>query len=137
MIVPVLTVVGDTDEERAHFREQVRSQLSFYGSTPNYAFIFEAAGFPDLTARLRERQKAGDIAGMAALIDDEVLAVFATESTWDGLADALRARYDGLADRLVMYLGGAGMGRRPGRVRALRPGRPRPRRRVTSGDRRA
>ena len=42
---------------------------------------------------------------MAALIDDDVLEVFATEATWDGLADALRARYDGLADRLVVYLG--------------------------------
>ena len=30
----------------------------------------------------------------------------ATEASWDGLADALRARYAGLSDRLVMYLGG-------------------------------
>ena len=106
VIVPVLTIVGDTDAQRAHFREAVRGQLSFYGSTPNYAFILESAGFSGLNARLRERQKAGDLAGMAALIDDDVLAVFATEATWDGLADALRARYEGLADRLVLYLGG-------------------------------
>ena len=26
-----------------------------------------------------------------------------TEATWDGLADALRARYDGIAARLVFY----------------------------------
>jgi probable F420-dependent oxidoreductase len=106
IIVPVLTIVGDTDEERARRREAVRAQLSFYGSTPNYAFILEGAGFGDLNPRLRERQKTGDVAGMASLVDDDVLAVFATEATWDGLAEALRSRYDGLADRLVLYLAG-------------------------------
>jgi probable F420-dependent oxidoreductase len=106
VITPVLTIVGDTDAERARFREMVRSQLSFYGSTPTYAFILGSAGFPELTSRLRERQKAGDLEGMGKLVDDDVLAVFATEASWDGLADALRARYAGLSDRLVMYLGG-------------------------------
>ena len=75
-------------------------------STPTYAFILGAAGFAELTSRLRERQKAGDLEGMGKLVDDDVLAVFATEASWDGLADALRARYAGLSDRLVMYLGG-------------------------------
>jgi probable F420-dependent oxidoreductase len=106
VIVPVLTIVGDTDEERERGRAAVRSQLSFYGSTPNYAFILEGAGFGDLNPRLRERQKAGDLAGMANLIDDDVLGVFATEATWDGLAEALASRYGGLADRLVLYLAG-------------------------------
>jgi probable F420-dependent oxidoreductase len=106
VIVPVLTIVGDTDSERSRWREMVRAQLSFYASTPTYRFILDAAGYGDLNPRLRERQKAGDTAGMVDLVDDDVLATFATEATWDGLADALRARYAGLADRLVFYLGG-------------------------------
>ncbi len=106
VIAPVLTIVGDTEAEQAPWRDAVRAQLSFYGSTPTYAFIFEQAGFGDLTFRLRERQKAGDIAGMVELIDDDVLGVFATTASWDGLAGALRDRYEGLADRLVVYLGG-------------------------------
>jgi len=103
MIVPVMCVVGDTDAEQAADREHMRSMLAFYGSTPNYAFIFDDAGFEGTTARLREKQKAGDMAGMVAQITDEHMAVFTTEATWDGLADALRARYDGLASRLVFY----------------------------------
>ncbi|SNW18547.1 putative F420-dependent oxidoreductase, MSMEG_2256 family [Mycolicibacterium thermoresistibile] len=103
LIVPVLTVVGDTDEERHTERERARAALSFYGSTPNYAFIWDEAGFEGTTARIREKQKARDHAGMAAVITDEHLAVFTTESTWDGLADALRARYGGVATRLVLY----------------------------------
>jgi len=103
MIVPVITIVGDSDEERANQRDLVRASLSFYGSTPNYAFIFDEAGFEGTTARIREKQKAGDFAGMAAQITDEHIAVFATESTWDGLADALTDKYAGIATRLALY----------------------------------
>lgn len=103
VIVPVMTIVGDTDEERHKERELVRSSLSFYASTPNYAFILDEAGFEGTTARLRERQKAGDFAGMAAQISDDHIATFATESTWDGLAEALVAKYAGTATRLVLY----------------------------------
>lgn len=103
VIVPVMTIVGDTDEERHRERELVRASMSFYGSTPNYAFIWDEAGFEGTTSRIREKQKAGDFKGMAAQITDEHIASFATESTWDGLADALRDRYGDTATRIVLY----------------------------------
>jgi probable F420-dependent oxidoreductase len=103
IIVPVMTIVGDTDEERAKERELVRASMSFYGSTPNYAFIWDEAGFEGTTARIREKQKAGDIPGMGAQVSDDHIAAFATESTWDTLADVLTAKYAGKATRLVLY----------------------------------
>jgi probable F420-dependent oxidoreductase len=103
VIVPVMTIVGDTDEERHQEREGVRFSMSFYGSTPNYSFIWDEAGFEGTTARIRERQKAGDIKGMAAQITDDHIAAFAVESTWDGLADALAERYAATATRIVLY----------------------------------
>lgn len=103
IIVPVMTIVGDSDEERHQERELVRASMSFYGSTPNYAFIWDEAGFEGTTARIREKQKAGDFAGMAAQITDEHLAVFATDSTWDTLGDNLVDKYGGVATRLVLY----------------------------------
>ena len=103
VIVPVATIAGDTDSERDAEREMVRASLSFYGSTPNYAFIWDEAGFDGTTARIREKQKAGDIAGMAAQITDEHIAVFATESSWESMADALKAKYGGIASHLVIY----------------------------------
>ena len=103
LIVPVTTIVGDTDAEVAAARDAARASLSFYGSTPNYAFIWDEAGFEGTTQRIRERQKAGDLAGMAAEITDDHLAVFCTESTWDGLADELVDTYADLAGRLVLY----------------------------------
>lgn len=103
VIVPAMTIVGDTEEERRNERELVRASLSFYASTPNYAFIMDEAGFDGTTARLRERQKAGDFSGMTAQITDEHIAAFATESTWDDLADALLRKYQGIATRIVLY----------------------------------
>jgi alkanesulfonate monooxygenase SsuD/methylene tetrahydromethanopterin reductase-like flavin-dependent oxidoreductase (luciferase family) len=103
VIVPVTTIVGDSDAEIARARDMARASLSFYGSTPNYAFIWDEAGFEGTTDRVRAKQRAGDMAGMAAEITDEHLAVFCTEARWDDLADALLARYDGVVDRLVFY----------------------------------
>lgn len=103
VMVPVMTIVGDTEAERHQERELVRASLSFYGSTPNYAFILDEAGFEGTTARIREKQKAGDFKAMAAQITDEHIAAFATESTWDGLANALVDKYAGVATRIVLY----------------------------------
>ena len=103
VIVPVMTIVGDTDEERHNERELARAAISFYASTPNYSFILDEAGFDGTTARLREKQKRGDFPGMASEITDDHLAIFATESTWAGLEDALIEKYAGVATRIVLY----------------------------------
>ena len=134
LIVPVMTIVGDSDEERHKERELARVSMSFYGSTPNYAFIWDEAGFEGTTARIREKQKAGDFKGMAAQITDDHIAAFATESTWDGLADALVDKHGGIATRIVLYnaLGDQERFERYGAVARRistpdpRPGRPHP-----------
>jgi hypothetical protein len=58
---------------------------------------------PGKTARIREKQKAGEFKGMAAQITNDHIATFATESTWDGLADALIEKYAEIATRIVLY----------------------------------
>jgi probable F420-dependent oxidoreductase len=109
LTIPVFAVPGDTPEERASLIERTRTQIAFYGSTRNYAFQFDDLGFEGLSARLNERLKAGDPAGMAALITDDMLEHFAVVARWDDLADALLDRYRGMATRLVMYLAQASM----------------------------
>jgi probable F420-dependent oxidoreductase len=101
--IPVFTIVGDTADERARWREMARFQIGFYGSTKNYAFMFDMLGLDDTSARLHAALKVGDMAGMAAVITDEILDHFAVEATWDDLADRLRDKYEGTADRLVLY----------------------------------
>ena len=106
LIVPVTTIVGDTDGEIAAGRDAARGMLSFYASTPNYAFIMDEAGFEGTTARVRERQQAGDFGGMAAMITDDHLATFCTEAPWDRLADTLIDTYAPYVARLVLYSAG-------------------------------
>ena len=105
LIIPVFAIPGDTHEERAELVERARARIAFYGSTKNYSFQFDDLGFDGTSARLNELLKRGDVAGMAATITDEMMDYFAVVDTWDGMADALIARYGRVANRLVMYMG--------------------------------
>ncbi|MGE0621838.1 MAG: TIGR03617 family F420-dependent LLM class oxidoreductase [Pseudomonadales bacterium] len=116
LIVPVFAVPGDTPEERAPLVARAKTQIAFYGSTPNYAFQFDDLGFDGTTAKLGALMKAGDIAGMGAAITDEMLEHFALVARWDDLADALLARYRGVASRVVMYLAAEDIHRNPGNL---------------------
>jgi len=106
VIVPTFAAPGTTSDEVHEWREMARMQVAFYGSTPNYAFIFDQLGREDTTARIREHQKAGDVAAMAAVIDDELLEHFCISGDWAKVADGLRHRYQGTATRVVSYFAG-------------------------------
>ncbi len=113
LIVPVHVVVGDTEEERRPWREVARTQIAFYATTPNYRFILERIGHAELQDRVRERQKAGDLAGMAGAVGDNALDHFTVTARWDELAGALHARCGGIATRLIVYAGSAAWQRDP------------------------
>ena len=110
---PRAAAPGDTPEERAPLVERCRGQIAFYGSTSNYAFQFDDLGFDGTSARLNERFKAGDLAGMRALVTDEMLEHYAVVCRWDEVVDRLRTRYGGLADRLIVYTAAESLARHP------------------------
>ncbi len=115
VFVPLFTVPGADEGERRPWREASRAMVAFYGSTPNYAFIFEQLGAPETTPRLRAAQKSGAPAEMAKVIDDELLAHFVVEGTWDELPDVVAERCAPLRDfdvQVVLYH--AGMAARRG-----------------------
>jgi probable F420-dependent oxidoreductase len=103
--VPVMTAVGDTDDEIAATREHARTMIAFYGSTRTYAPVFDHHGYHGLSDQLHERQREGDIAGMTSLIGDEILDNYIVSAHWDHLARALVDRYHGVAPslRLMSY----------------------------------
>ncbi len=103
LIIPVFTIVGDSDEERAATKAYAKAQIAFYGSTKNYGFQFDMLGFEGTSARLNERLKAGDVTGMADLVTDDMLEHFAVTASWSELGPRLVERYRGVADRLVLY----------------------------------
>jgi probable F420-dependent oxidoreductase len=104
LLVPVFIIPGDTPEERESLGRVARTQIAFYGSTRNYAFQFDDLGFEGTSARLNELLKAGDAAGMAAAVTDEMLDAFAIVGRWDEIADRIIHRYAGVAERVISYL---------------------------------
>jgi len=104
LTVAVFAVPGDTEGQRAPWLERARRQVAFYGSTRNYAFQFDDLGYEGTSALLNQRLKAGDLAGMAAVVTDEMLSHFVVAEPWDRMAEALAERYQGVAKRLALYL---------------------------------
>ncbi|MBT6273130.1 MAG: TIGR03617 family F420-dependent LLM class oxidoreductase [Chromatiales bacterium] len=105
LIIPVMAVPGDSPEERESILKVARRQIGFYACTPNYAFQLDTLGFSDTREKLVACLKAGDMDGLGALVSDDILEHFAVVAKWDDLADKLIDRYQGIAQRLVMYHG--------------------------------
>ena len=100
----VFMVTGPTPEAMARAREHARAQVAFYASTRTYEPVLAAHGWEGLIPRLHRKSVVGDWAGMAALVTDEMLEAFAVEAPLHELAGRLRARYDGLLDRIAPYV---------------------------------
>jgi len=97
---PIMTAVGDTEEELVRSREHARTMIAFYGSTRTYSPVFEHHGHAGLADELHARQQRGDVAGMKGLISDAILAHYTVTSSWNALAGKLVERYRGLAPKV-------------------------------------
>lgn len=94
---PIMTSVGDRDEELEATREHARLMVAFYGSTRTYSPMFEHHGFDGISDELHALQKRGDIGGMKSLISDDILDHYIVTSDWNGLGPKLVDRYRDLA----------------------------------------
>lgn len=100
----VFAAVGDDATQIRNVRELYRSQIAFYASTRTYRKVMEIHGWGDVCDRLHEHSVKGEWDKMAGEVTDDVLGEFVVEGTWEGIGGALRDRYDGLADRVRLYL---------------------------------
>jgi len=97
-------IAAENKEETEEQRESVRAQISFYASTPTYRTVLETHGWEEVGERLGTMAREKKWREMPALISDEMLAAFAVEATPDELGAALIERYEGLIDRVSLYL---------------------------------
>ncbi len=88
------------DEER----EQARQQISFYASTPTYRTVLEVHGWEDVGDQLGALARDKKWREMPGLITDEMLSAFAVEAAPDEVGPALKERYEGLIDRVALYI---------------------------------
>ncbi len=82
----------------------VRSQIAFYASTPSYRSVMELHGWQEIAHQLSALASRGAWVEMPALITDDILAEFALIAAPTDLPAAIRARYQGLVDRLGVYI---------------------------------
>lgn len=101
---PAFVVTGTTAAEMAASATAMRRQISFYASTPAYRGVLEVHGLGDLQPELRTLSMRGEWEAMGDLITDDILETFAVVEPLDRLATAVRARYAGLVDRIMMGL---------------------------------
>lgn len=98
-----IIVTGETDESLNAAKESVRSLLGFYASTPAYRPPMDAIGKGDLQPVLNKMSKEGRWDEMAQLIDDDFLEAFAVVGKPCEIASLIKARYQGIAQRLAIY----------------------------------
>jgi probable F420-dependent oxidoreductase len=97
--VTVTAFVATTPEEMNF----VRAQVSFYASTPSYRPVMDLHGWSHVAEKLSAHAARGEWAEMPMLITDKMLNEFCLVTEEDKLADELKKRYSGIADRLTLY----------------------------------
>jgi len=90
-------------EDRRRNGRAVKQQIAFYASTRTYQSVLAAQGLEDLVPRLHAKSLAGDWEGMADLINDETLDLFAVSGSFATIGERIRERYRSLYDRTQLY----------------------------------
>jgi probable F420-dependent oxidoreductase len=107
----VIVAVSDEAEQA---REDAKRQIAFHATVRTYDRILSLHGFDAVAARIRELWRSFDLAGMTALVTDEMLDEMAVAGTAADCRKALRKR-DASADRLL--LGAPVVATDPARIR--------------------
>ena len=97
--VSVTAFVATSPEEESF----ARMQIAFYASTPSYKAVMDFHGWGETAEKLSVFAAKGEWAEMPMLITDEMLNEFCLITTQENLANDLKKRYDGIADRLTLY----------------------------------
>jgi probable F420-dependent oxidoreductase len=100
----VFCITGETPEAMARAREEVRSQVAFYASTPSYSKVMELHGWHSQREQLSSLAIRQRWAEMPALISDDMLAQFTVEGRPEELPTLVQMRYHNLLDRVTFYL---------------------------------
>jgi probable F420-dependent oxidoreductase len=104
LVSSVFAITGPNDTAIAMMRKLVREQIAFYASTPTYRVVLECHGWQAIGEQLSRLASMKRWSQMGELITDEMLQVFAVEAPLDRIGAALRARYQGVLDRMFSYM---------------------------------
>jgi probable F420-dependent oxidoreductase len=97
-------ITGKDEAAIEQMRRMAREQIAFYASTPTYRVVLAVHGWQDIGEQLSRLAATKRWDQMPALISDAMLDVFAVQAPLDSLGQGLRARYDGVLDRVACYM---------------------------------
>jgi probable F420-dependent oxidoreductase len=102
---------GPDTKTVAEGMEWVRRRVAIYGSTRTYTPILALHELEELGAKLHTMSTQGRWSEMAAEVSDDVVRIFAACGTYGEIAQAIEARFGGLADAIeVNFPAGAPAG---------------------------
>ena len=99
LILSASVFVVNSEEERRH----VRSQISFYASTPSYRTLMAFHGWEKQAEELSRLAARAKWEEMPALVDDHMLEAFAVDCAEKDLPEKLWIRYNGVVGRINLY----------------------------------
>ena len=102
IVASTAIATGDTDAAVARERERQRRMLAFLLSTPSYAPALKRRGWTDLAARLRTLTKEQRWDELPTVLSDLVLDELVTCGRYDELPQLLHAKFEGIADGVVL-----------------------------------
>jgi probable F420-dependent oxidoreductase len=108
---PVFVITGETQREQDEMALAVRKQVSFYASTPSYGAVLEYHGMGALGKSLGKLMREGRMDEMPSMVPDALLEHVAIIGKPGEIGGQIRARYDGLLDRVSLYMTMGGEGR--------------------------
>lgn len=103
LYAPVFAVSGETQGAMDAAEQEVRQQIAFYASTPNYRVLLEYHGYESLGKELSDLMRRGELAAMPKLVPDALLEDIALVAKPADLPGKLRQRYQGILQRVSLY----------------------------------
>ena len=103
LYAPIFVVTGTTPEETAGREQFVRQQIAMYASTPNYRVIMDLHGWLPVAEKLSRMVRRGEWDQISGQITDEMMSEFALAGPPEKIPGLLRARYEGVLDRVSLY----------------------------------
>jgi probable F420-dependent oxidoreductase len=94
-------LIAAVSDDRDQAREDAKRQIAFHATVRTYDRILELHGFMEVAAEIRELWRKFDLAGMTALVTDEMLEVMGIAGDVQECRDQLASRPSS-ADRVLL-----------------------------------
>jgi probable F420-dependent oxidoreductase len=103
LYAPVFLAPGNTTAEVHAAVARARARMAFYGSTPTYRPMLDVLGYADVADRLHQLVRERRMEELGGQLPDAVVEAVVLRGSYEEIGRALRARYDGLVDRVASY----------------------------------